>query len=102
MCLGIELRKNRPLVPQSNSRTTVFYRSVWGLAHVFNNKLFFTRDIMDPCQKKNEVFFLSNFWNLVLFLQGGGGLNSCRCCLGLRLRLGFWNVKMLGDCIMGG
>ena len=22
-------------------------RGVWGLAHVFNNKLFFTRDIMD-------------------------------------------------------
>ena len=120
LCLGTALRKNRPLVPRSNSRTTFFChgigffmvlldagqlfrcagqhfmcvatgppirgdpisqsqahiplppalnpkqpandqcvdiiwakaakaaRAVWGLAHVFNNKLFFTRDIMVP------------------------------------------------------
>ena len=46
-CLGTTLRKNRPLVPRSNSPTTFFYHIVWGLAHVFNNKLFFTRDIVD-------------------------------------------------------
>ena len=118
-CRGTALRKNRPLVPWSNSRTTFFYhgvgffmvmldagqlfrcagqhfmcvatgppvrgdpisqsqphipfkplppaldpkqpandqcvdiiwakaaRGIWGLAHVFNNKLFLTRDIMD-------------------------------------------------------